>query len=223
MARHLGRLKVVTKYKEGNCNYKYCTANEDKPGKIGRVLPGEKVFVLTRMGKVGTRTTIFYKNYHKECFLPWAIWTFDQIPIERRGRKVMDLSPEDKKERDRLISTRARLLRNLRTVDAESVSKVAERIADLDRQITGTGYPILQYQGRKSDSKTEYDRFWQEVKDHYKHPLRVPGTESEEAARMGMGAQFSKDMSEWNDERNRETIERQGKDYEANQEDREVE
>lgn len=217
MVAHLGRLKVVTRRKDGTCNYKYCDRQDSK------VSPGEKVFIVTKMGRIGIRTVIFYKTYHRECFGPWAIWTLDQVAISRDGRKGMALDHEKKIARQKLITTRARLLRNLRTTTGERLSGITDRIADLDKQITATGYPILQYRGRKSDSKTAYSKFWQEVKDHYQHPLRVPHTKSEEAARMGMSEQFTKDMREWSDERTKATIERQGKDYEARKEDGEVE
>lgn len=222
MVVHLGRLKIVTKRRECACTYKYCS--DVVPDNYGRILPGEKVFLLTKMGKIGERTTIFGKYFHMTCFVAWAMWIHKRTPTSKDGRIGMEnISPEDKQVRQRLVRQRAQLLRDLRTANTETLGKMTDHIADLDKQIIDTGYPILQYRGRKSDSKTEYDRFWQEVKDRYQHPLRVPGTESEKAARMGMGARFSKDMSEWNDERNRETIERQGKDYEANQEDRELE
>jgi hypothetical protein len=221
MVKHLGRLKIVTKYKEGACNYKYCTVHESEPGKVGRVLPGEKAFLLTRMGKIGTRTTIFYKTYHMKCFTEWAMWVFEQTPFERRGRKVMDLSPEDKQARGKLITTRARILRNLRTANAENIGRLIERIAEIDKQIIATGYPVLQFRGRRSKTKMTYDRFVQDVKNHYKHPLRVSKDMYTEAEKIGMLEQFRKDMEAWLDERNAETVARQGEDFEASQEDKE--
>ena len=222
MVKHLGRLKMVTKRKESDCNYKFCS--DTIPGNNGRILPGENVFLLTKMGQIGTRTTIFGKYYHKVCFAAWAMYTIDQMPTSKDGRIGMqDLHPEGKKARQRLVRQKAQLLRNLRTISPDKLKKTTDRIQELDREIAGTGYPVLQYQGRRSDSKAAYNRFWEEVKDRYQHPLRVPRTKSEEAARLGMGEQFTKDMKEWNDERNRATIERQGKDFETAREDKEVE
>lgn len=224
MPKHLGRLKIVTKYKEGACNYKHCIVHEDdNPGKTGRVLPGEKVFILTRMGKIGTRTTIFYKNYHEDCFVAWAMWTFGQTPVERRGRKVMDLSPEAKKERERLVATKARMLRKLRTATKETLGKITDRIHVLDEQIAATGHPVLQYRGRKSKTKMTYERFLQDVKKHYQAPERVGKDMRDEAEKIGMLEQFNKDMDTWFYEKQRATIERQGKDFETSQEDREIE
>ncbi len=222
MVVHLGRLKIVTKRKECACTYKFCS--DTHPDNYGRILPGEKVFLLTKMGMIGTRTTIFGKYYHMNCFIAWAMYTYEKTPVSKDGRIGMqDLSPEGKQARQRLVRQKAQLLRDLRTVTSEKLGKITDRIAELDKQITATGYPQLQYRGRKSDSKTEYSKFWQEVKDRYQHPLRVPRDRSEDAARMGMGEQFTKDMREWHDERTKATIERQGKDYETSQEDRELE
>jgi hypothetical protein len=219
MPRHLGRLKIVTKRKEGTCNYALCEVNKDR-----KVLPGEKVFILTKQGMIGTRTTIFYKQYHETCFVAWAMWTFNKTPLSKDGRIGMkDLPSKDKQERQRLVRNKAQLLRDLRTTSGDKLLKLTDRIHELDKKIGKTGYPVLQYRGRKSESKLAYDKFWQEVKDHYQHPLRVPKAKSEEAERLGMGEQFSKDMKEWFLERQQATIERQGKDYEAGKEDGEVE
>lgn len=217
MVAHLGRLKVVTRRKDGTCNYKYCDRQDKK------VSPGEKVFIITKMGKIGTRMTIFYKTYHRECFGPWAIWTLDQVAISKDGRKEMALSPEDKLTRQKLVTTRARLLRNLRTVTGERLAGITDHIAELDKQITATGYPILQYRGRKSTTKVKYDRFLQEVKKFYQAPERVGQDMRDEAAKIGMLDQFRKDMDAWYYEKQQATIAKQGEDYEARQEDRETE
>lgn len=221
MVRHLGRLKIVTKHKEGACNYKFCS--DVFPANNGRVLPGEKVFILTRMGNIGSKTTIFYKNYHPECFVLWAKWTFEQTPTEPSGRKVMKLSPEEKAARARLVSTKARVLRQLRTVSSERLTRLVDRIAYLDEQIAKTGYPVIPYRGRSGGLQARYDKFLREVKEHYKHPLRVGGDMYAEAEKIGMLERFRKDVDTWLDECNAMVIERQGQDFETSQEDREIE
>lgn len=224
MVVHLGRLKIVTKRKEGSCNYKFCS--DVFPKNNGRVLPGEKVFILTRQGQIGTRTVIFYKNYHVECFVGWAVWIHKQTPISKDGRIGMkDISPEDKQTRQRLVRNKAQLLRNLRTVTGERLNRTVDHIAELDKQITATGHPILQYRGRKSRTKVNYERFLHEVKTFplYGHPRRVGQDMYNEAEKIGMLEQFRKDMDEWEDELRRKTIERQGEDFETSQEDREIE
>lgn len=220
MVVHLGRLKIVTKRKEVACTYKFCS--DVVEGNNGRILPGEKVFLLTKMGQIGTRTTIFGKYFHMTCFVAWAMWRYEQTPVSKDGRIGMqDISPEDKQTRQRLVRNRAQLLRNLRTVSAENLGGLTERIAELDKQITATGHPILQYRGRKSRTKAIYEKFVQDVKRHYQHPLRVSKDMYAEAEKIGMLEPFRKDMDTWLDECNARTIERQGKDFETSQEDKE--
>lgn len=222
MVRHLGRLKIVTKRKEGTCNYRFCS--DTMPDNNGKTLPGEKVFLLTKQGLVGTRTTIFYKQYHMTCFVAWAMWAFEQTPISKDGRIGMtDIPPEDKQARQRLVRRKAQLLRDLRTISPEKLEKTVDRIAELDREIGKTGYPVLQYRGRRSRSKINYARFLNEVKAHYEDPRRVPRSMYEEARKIGLEEQFAKDMDTWLEEKQQEAIARQGQDYEANQEDKEDE
>lgn len=222
MVRHLGRLKIVTKRKEGTCNYKFCS--DVMPDNNGKTLPGEKVFLLTKQGLIGARTAIFYKQYHMTCFVAWAMWTFGQTPISKDGRIGMgDISPEDKQVRQRLVRRKAQLLRDLRTVSPDKLGDVVDRVAELDKQIIATGYPVLQYRGRRSKSKINYERFVQEVKDFYKAPQRVHHDMYEAARKIGMEDQFKKDMDEWLEEKQKVAIERQGEDFEAGEEDKEVE
>lgn len=222
MVVHLGRLKIVTKRKEVACTYKFCS--DVVEGNNGRILPGEKVFLLTKMGQIGTRTTIFGKYFHMTCFVAWAMWRYEQTPMSKDGRIGMqDISTEDKQARQRLVRNRAQLLRNLRTVSGERLTRTVDRIAELDKEITATGHPILQYRGRKSKTKMTYERFVQDVKEHYKHPLRVGRDMYAEAEKIGMLEHFKKDMDTWLDECNARVIERQGEDFEASQEDKEEE
>jgi len=196
------------------------------PDNNGKTLPGEKVFLLTKQGLIGARTAIFYKQYHMTCFVAWAMWTFEQTPMSKDGRIGMtDLSPEDKQARQRLVRRKAQLLRDLRTISPDRLSKVVDSIADVDKEIAKTGYPILEYRGRRSKSKVNYERFLQKVKDFYQHPRRVGRDMFEEAKKIGKEVQFEDDMKEWVKEKDAETIARtqQGQDFEAGEEDKEEE
>ncbi len=215
MVTHLGRLRVVTRRKEGRCSFKYCE-------KENKVTPGEQVLVLTRAGQINDRMTIFYKAYHPECFGPWVMWRCSQIPPSKDGRKVMGLEPEAKQARRKLVETRARLLRQLRVVTSgDKLTKMIERITALDESIRATGYPVIPYAGRKGVTLVSFDKFVAKVKEHYGHPLRVGQDMHEEAKRMGMGKQFDQAMREWEEEVRTKAYEqtRTGSDYESQQED----
>ena len=110
MVVHLGRLKIVTRRKEGKCRYKHCPYDH-------KLEPGKKVLILTKLGKIEGRTTIFYKAYHPDCFGLWALWMIDNTPISKDGRKSMELKTDIAKVRAKLVRERARILRAIRTIE----------------------------------------------------------------------------------------------------------
>jgi len=217
MVTRLGRLRVVTRRKEGKCNYPNCEQD--------RVLqPQQQVVVLSIQGTINDKRVIFWKGYHPECFGPWLEWKVKQIPASKDGRKVMTLSPETKTARAKLVRTRARLIRSLRNVQSsEKLDTLIIRISGLDGQIRDTGYPIIPYVGRRSGMDIVYEEFLGRVKERYKDPRRVTRQIREEFVKMGMEERFNQDMEAWYNEKTTATIEQQGSDYETEQEDKEDE
>lgn len=217
MPVHLGRIRVITRRKEGKCTHKNCP--EDK-----RVAPGQQVVVLSKGGRVNDKPMVFYKLFHTYCFGPWLEWRCGEIPVSKSGRKVMELSSEDKAHRAKLIRTRARLTRNLRRErNPDKLTVLVERITDLDSLIRDTGYPVLSYQGRRSEVTLRYNKFLQDVKAFYQHPLRVPPDMFEQARNIGKEDEFRKDMDRWQEEVDRVVKERteQYPDSETGEEDKE--
>jgi len=207
MVVHLGRLRVVTRRKEGRCRYKHCE-------KDNKLVPGDQTLVLTKMGIISGKATIYYKAYHPECFGPWVMWTCEQIPASRDGRKNMELSEEDKLSRLKLVRERARILRAIRKVTSgEKLSEKVERITELDTLINATGYPVMHYTGRRSQALVSFEKFVKEVKSRYKSEIRVPRSIWDKAIDMGMESKFRTEMDRWH----REEIERSssGKDFES--------
>ncbi len=209
MVEHLGRLKVVTRRKDGKCSYKYCE-------KANIIRPREQVVLLTKSGQISGRLTIFYKAYHPNCFGLWLLWKIEQIPLSKDGRRVMDLSPEIKEDRALLIRTRARLIRSLRGVKTgDKLDKLVERISGLDNQIRETGYPAIPYKGRKSKMDTVYEDFLKRVKERYKDPRRITRQIREEFVKMGMEERFNHDLNAWYKEKVKKAQEGQGSDWET--------
>ncbi|KKN47216.1 hypothetical protein LCGC14_0665050 [marine sediment metagenome] len=194
MVKHLGRLKIVTRRKEGQCRYKYCPKDR-------KLNPGDKVLILTKLGKIGTRTTIFYKAYHPDCFGLWALWMIDQTPISKDGRKSMELDSDAAKVRANLVRERARILRDIRTIESgDRLDRRIARLTEVDRLIGETGYPVLHYKGRKSAVLIEFEKFIQAVKDRYLSELRVPKKVFDQAKEMGMEGEFRDEMDIWHRE-----------------------
>lgn len=214
MVVHLGRLKVVTRRKDGKCRYKHCEKDH-------KLVPGDRTLVLTKMGVISGKPTIYYKAYHPECFGPWVLWMCEQVPASRDGRKTMELSNEDKLVRLKLVRERARILRALRTVTAEVLPAKVERITELDKLISKTGYPVMHYTGRKSKSSLDLESFIKEVKEKYGTARRVPVSMWERAKELGLESQFSTAMNEWYKEGVSKSS--SGQDYESQEEDKEEE
>ncbi len=212
MVVHLGRLRVVTRRKEGRCRYKHCE-------KDNKLVPGDQTLVLTKMGNISGKPTIYYKAYHTECFSPWLLWTCEQIPASKDGRKRMGLSEEDKTARLKLVRERARILRALRTVTADRLAGKVERISELDLLITNTGYPVIHYTGRRSSALVAFGKFVKSVRDKYKSERRVPASLFTRAKEMGMESEFRAAMDEWHKEETERAS--SGKDYESQEEDEE--
>ncbi len=212
MVVHLGRLKIVTRRKEGECRYKHC----DKDHKL---VPGEKVLILTKLGKIGTRTTVFYKAYHPDCFGLWAMWMIDQTPISKDGRKAMTLEPDAAKVRAKLVRERARILRSLRTIETgERLDKKIRRITEVDRLIGETGYPVIHYKGRRSIPMIEFEKFLVEVKERFESERRVPKSIWEKVRELGMESEFASEMAKWRKEETQQ-ITKRPEHYEDKQED----
>lgn len=222
MATHLGRLRIVTRRKEGKCTYLHCP-------KERKLLPGEQTFILSIKGMAGKVSTIFYKPYHIECFGPWAVWRASKVPVSKDGRKEMTLSPEDKMARLKLTRTRSRLLRELRGVKTgERLNRLVERIQALDLEIQETGYPVSPYKGRRSKNELIYVKFIREIKEHYgswraapkaklRHEL-IAGDNAIPGGEAIWGDRFDKDMDEWHikdEKRLDKERERQGQDWES--------
>lgn len=215
MALHLGRLRVVTRRKEGKCIYKLCE-------KEHLISPGDQVVVRTKAGNINGQPTIFYTMFHPECFGPWLIYRCSQIPPSALGRKIMDLSPEDKTTRALQIRTRARLLRSLRkTNSGDKLTVLVDRISGLDEEIKETGYPVLYYQGRRSVSVIVLEKFIADIKNRYPNPRSVPVDEWHEAEQLGIEMGFNKAMVEWSKETTAATIAKQKPDIESSEEDQE--
>ena len=215
MVTHLGRLRVVTRRKEGRCRYKHCK-------KDNKLAPGDQVIVLTKLGVIGGKPTIYYKAYHPECFSPWLQWMVEQIPPSKDGRKTMGLSEGDKSARLKLVRERARILRALRTVSSgEVLTSKVERITKLDKLISETGYPVMHYTGRRSKSLVDFEKFIREVKTRYKSEIRVPKSAWDEAIAMGMEAEFRMEMDKWHSKDI--AMSQSGQDYESSEEDKEDE
>lgn len=217
MVVHLGRLKLVIRRKKGKCVYKHCPK-----GNI--VLPGDKVFLLTKMGSIPTRTkmVIFYKAFHRDCFLKWADWVWENQTPERDGRPSMKLDSEVKTKRAKLVRERARLLRALRTATSKNLEPMVERIAEVDKLISATGYPVMRFKGRRSQSVVDFGKFVKEVKDRYLSEMRVPRSAWDQAASMGQSQEFREEMEKWRKE-SQENIQSQKEHYEDKQEDKEEE
>ena len=213
MVVHLGRLRLVVRRKPGKCVYKHCPKDHI-------VKKGEKVFVVTKQGNIPGRTVIFYKAFHKDCFGPWALYMFSTQSPERDGRPPIDLSPEDKIERDKLVRTRSRLLRRLRTVtEGDTLNRIVEHIATVDQQIKDTGHPVIVYTGRRSSTLVAFEKFVKSVRARYKSERRVPKSLYDRAKELGMESEFRAEMDKWR----QEEIERarSGEDFESQEEDKE--
>lgn len=194
MVVHLGRLKLVVRRIKGQCRYKNCPHDNI-------VLPGDKVFLLTKMGSLPNRPqAIFYKAFHKDCFLGWANWIWENQTPERDGRPAMDLKPEDKQRRAKLVRERARITRSLRRATADNLESKVERIAELDTLIAATGFPVIRYAGRRSKVVVDFGKFLKEVKDKYGSEMRVPKSVWTEAEEMGMVIRFEMEMNKWRQE-----------------------
>ncbi len=194
MVKHLGRLKIVTRRKEGQCRYKFCPKDR-------KLLPGDKVFILTKLGKIGDRTTIFYKAYHPDCFTLWCLWMMEQTPASKDGRKTMTLDSDVKVQRAKLVRERARILRAVRNIDSgDRLDRRIARLTEVDRLIGETGFPVLHYKGRKSSVDIEFKKFVDGVKSRYGSEMRVPKKVFNQAHDMGMEVQFKEAMDDWHDE-----------------------
>ena len=194
MVVHLGRLRLVIRRKKGRCVYKYCPKNNI-------LRKGTKVFVVTKLGMISGRQTIFYKAFHRDCFGPWALYSWDTHDPNRDGRPSMSISGEDRDRRALLVRTRARLLRRLREVTTgKELDPLVVRIAEVDKDIEATGYPLLYHKGRRSKAEVEFDKFIGEVKDKYKSEMRVPKEVWDEAELMGFGTKFNEEMGKWRKE-----------------------
>ena len=218
---HLGRLKMVVRRKEGRCVYKHCK-------KGGRVMPREKVFLLTKMGTLPGRAhpVVFYKAFHQKCFALWSKFVWETQTPAKDGRQAMNLSIENKDIRLKLVRERARVLRQIRqTTNPDKLTTKVGRIANIDREIEATGYPVLKYQGRRSMTTIKLEKFVQEVKDHYKNPISVGRDMYEIAEKNGYGKEFDDAMRKWDEEVRQKVYERTAAnpDYEASQEDIEEE
>lgn len=193
MAVHLGRLKIVTRRKLGQCRYPLCPKD--------RVLsPGEQTIVVTkRITMGGNPNAIAYKAFHPDpCFGAWATWTAAQIPESRSGRKIMDISPEQKEERDHIVRTRARLLRRLREVKSPTkLDELVARIAGLDAELKEMGLPVIPYRGRRSAAEVDLGKLIKEAKEKHESPQRVPREMWKRAKALGMEQQFSDAMDQW--------------------------
>lgn len=212
MVIHLGRLKLVVRRKDGKCRYKFCPHDNI-------VRKGEKVFLVTKQGHIPGRTVIFYKAFHKDCFATWALYVWETQEPRSDGRPLMDLTPEKKSERAKLVRTRARLLRRLRTVKEDELDRIVEHIATVDQRIKDTGYPVMVYAGRRSEVLVAFEKFVKSVRDKYKSERRVPASLFARAKEMGMESEFRAEMDKWR----QEEIERlqSGEDFESAEEDKE--
>ena len=210
MAVHLGRLKIVTRRKDGTCRYKKC------PNTNNRIKSGEKVLILTKMGSVEGKSTIFYKTFHPRCFGRWSLWMCEQTPTSRDGRKSMDMDSELKEQRAKMVRERARILRSLRYSTTDNLESKVERISELDKDITATGYPIIQYKNRRSVPEIEFEKFLKEVKGKYQTEMRVPRKVYDQARDMGEVDRFTESMEQWRQERIKST---QRQHFEDKQED----
>lgn len=213
MVVHLGRLRLVVRRKEGKCKYKFCPKDHI-------VKKGEKVFLVTKLGNIPGRTVIFYKAFHRDCFSPWALYMHDTLDPEGDGRPKMELSEEGKKTRAKLVRTRSRLLRRLRTVtEGETLNRIVEHIATVDQQIKDTGYPVSVYAGRRSSALVAFEKFVKSVRGRYKSERRVPRSLYARAKEMGMEPEFRAEMDKWREEEIEHT--QSGGDFETQEEDRE--
>lgn len=217
MVVHLGRLKLVVRRKRGKCVYKHCPKSQT-------VMPGDKVFILTKMGSLPTRTgpVVFYKAFHRECFPKWADWVYENQTPQRDGRPTMDLDPKVKEHRAKLVRERARILRSLRRATTDNLESKAERIGELDKLIAATGYPIVKYKGRRSRVIVDLDKFVKEVKAKYGSEMRVPRSIFDKAINMGVEGAFRLEMDKWRQDEH-ERARSSTKHYEDTLEDKEVE
>ena len=215
MVVHLGRLRLVVRRKEGKCKYKYCTQNNI-------VTKGEKVFLVTKQGHIPGRTVIFYKAFHKDCFVLWALYMHETMDPEGDGRPQMGLSQEDKRARAKLVRTRSRLLRRIRTTtQGDKLDSLVSHIALVDLEIKETGYPVAHYQGRRSQTLVNFSKLIKELKVKYGSEVRVPKSAWDEAIAMGMEAEFRVEMDKWHSKDI--AMSQSGQDYESSEEDKEDE
>ena len=214
MVVHLGRLKMVVRRKKGKCVYKYCD-------KDNTVLPGDKVFLVTKMGGIPGRAgpVIFYKAFHRDCFGHWALFCWDTIELNSDGRPKMDLPDKEFNDRTKLVRERSRILRGIRTIESgDRLDKRIARLTEVDRLIGETGYPILHYKGRRSKSMIEFEKFIEEEKEQYGTEMRVPKKVFDQAKDTGMEAEFKSEMNKWRKEETQQVTSRP-KHYEDIQED----
>lgn len=195
MVEHLGRLKVVTRRKEGRCQFKFCPQDN-------KIQPGQQAIMLTRQGMAGDRKVIFARLWHpKPCFQEWIGWTVDRIPPNKGGRRTMELDDETKSKRAKLVRERARYLRRLRiTKSGDTLDRAVARIQQLDAEIAETGYPVIPYKGRQSQADIDFRHLVETTKSSYRHPRRVPVAVWEKARGLGMEPQFNEAMDNWQQE-----------------------
>lgn len=192
MVTHLGRLKIVTRRKEGDCRYKYCTK---------KLMPGQKVMILTKMGTIESRTTIYYKAFHPECFCLWVMWMIEQTPISKDGRRTMELDSDAKEARSKLVRERARILRAIRLERSGDVlTSRVERLGEVDRLIAETGYPVIQYTRRRGEPLIALEKVVKKVKSRWDSERKVPKSVWDAVREMGMEPEFKEAMDNWHKE-----------------------
>ena len=192
MVTHLGRLRIVTRRKEGDCRYKYCDR---------KLVPGQKVIVLTKMGTIEGRNTVYYKAFHPDCFCMWVVWMIEQTPTSKDGRRNMGLEPDAKKARAKLVRERARILRAIRYVESgDKLTDKITRLTEVDLAISETGYPVIQYAGRRSQHLIDLEKLIKEVKNRWDSERKVPKRVWDRVREMGMEPEFKEAMDNWHKE-----------------------
>ena len=168
MVKHLGRLKVVVRRKDGECGYPDCSKDR-------KIVPGDKVFLLTRGGSLPNRPFVIFQSiFHRDCFGPYVLYRFDKLEMVPTGRPpVIQLDPVIKNRRKNWLHERSKLIRSLKNIQqTDQLSRVIGQIDRINKKVEATGYPISGY-GRRSKNDVLFGKFIKLMKKRWAAPSDI--------------------------------------------------
>lgn len=168
MVKHLGRLKVVVRRKQGKCGYPNCIRNRE-------IEPGDKVFLLTKGGSLPDKPFVIFQTvFHRDCFSPYILYRFDELKMKDGGRpSIIQLDKATKTKRKNWLHERSKLIRQLKNIqDSEQLSRLISKIEKISSNIENTGYSIGKY-GRRSKNDKDFNTFVKMMKERWSAPTDI--------------------------------------------------